>query len=396
VPATGGPHRHLQVCPRPFNVSTRGRRSQSLSPGRRRRPSTLAPAWPGRGNVSPPYWLPDWLRAPRSEGARLVGADVADWRRPDAEASKEASRPGDESRYGCSAMSPTSTSTPVLSLRDRSPTCILRVAVAAATVLIAVLLGGSQALAAGSFSLKTPSVDEKGAEWHVKVRIDLARPPGMMHTPMRFTFSKEAVDERAIMSKGAEPEHHRTVLDTPPKQIVSLDVDFADASGRVFKSTYFEFDLARKDGYFEAGEYLVTLSGSDGEVGSAQKLMLKGDNPPVYRGAMDFTTDVKAQKKKGPKIESVSSGLDGGGPQSEGENNPSSAGPASTDVAPSGPAPDMVPQTAYNHTSEEEAVQDHPKGCGCRAAGLEQASVAGGTMSILSLGLIISRRRRRR
>ncbi len=299
-------------------------------------------------------------------------------------------------------MSPTSTFTTTSSLRNGSHSLLrlpsrLRIAIAAATVLAAVLLGRSQALAAGSFSLKTPSVDEKGGEWHVKVRIDLARPPGLMHTPMRFTFSKEAVDERAIMSKGAEPEHHRTVLDTPPKQIVSLDVDFADASGKVFKSTYFEFDLARKDGYFEAGEYLVTLSGADGEVGGAQRLTLKGDNPPVYRGAMDFTSDTKTQKQKGPRIESVSSGLDGGGPQSAAGSNPSSAGPASTDVAASGPAPEMVPSSAYNHTSDEEAVQDHPKGCGCRMAGLERASAAaGGTTSLLGLALLASRRRRKR
>jgi len=173
---------------------------------------------------------------------------------------------------------------------------------------------------------------------------------------------------------------------------VSLDVDFADASGKVFKSTYFEFDLARKDGYFEAGEYLVTLAGADGEVGVAQRLALKGDNPPVYRGAMDFTADTKSQKQRGPKIESVSSGLDGG-PQS-GANDTSSAGPASTDVAASGPAPDMVPSSAYNRTSDEEAVQDHPKGCGCIAAGLERTSTAGAALSLLGLGLVFARRRK--
>src|SRR5579872_2734718 len=142
--------------------------------------------------------------------------------------------------------------------------------------------GTAAAAGPGQLTLKTPSVDEKGGEWHIKVRIDLARAPSMMHTPMRFTFSKEAVDERAIMSQGAEPQHHRMVIDTPAKQIQSLDVDFADASGKIFKSTIFEFDLRRKEGYFEAGEYTMQLAGPDGDVGSAQKLVLKGDNPPVY------------------------------------------------------------------------------------------------------------------
>ncbi len=190
----------------------------------------------------------------------------------------------------------------------------LLVATVALLVCLAAVGGTANAAGPGVFTLKTPSVDEKGGEWHIKVRIDLPRPPSMMHTPMRFTFSKEAVDERAIMSQGAEPQHHRMVIDTPPKQIESLDVDFADASGKIFKSTIFEFDLQRSKGYFEAGEYTVQLAGPDGDVGTAQKLVLKGDNPPVYRGAMDFSSNDKSGKggKKGVKIQSVNSGVDGG------------------------------------------------------------------------------------
>jgi hypothetical protein len=243
---------------------------------------------------------------------------------------------------------------------------------ASLATLVAVLLVSGPALAS-SYTIKTPEVTESGGNWHIKVRIDLSRAPAMMHSPMRFTFSKEAVDERAIMSKGADPVHHRVVLETAQKQIVGLDVDFADPSGKVFKSTYFEFDLARKDGYFEAGEYTVALSGPDGDVGSAQKLVLKGDNPPVYRGAMDFAADPKAAKKKGPKMESVSSGLDGGSEVAQ-NDMPAAAGPTSTDVVASGPAPDMVPKGAFNSTSEEEAVKDHPSGCGCVAAGAEGGS----------------------
>jgi|HubBroStandDraft_1064217.scaffolds.fasta_scaffold04962_5 hypothetical protein len=271
-------------------------------------------------------------------------------------------------------------------LRNRTLSgLVLACAAIAATILVA-----SQALAAGNLTLKTPTVDEKGGEWHIKVRIDLPRAPGLMHTPMRFTFSKEAVDERAIMSKGAEPEHHRMVIDTPPKQIVSMDVDFADASGKVFKSTYFEFDLQRASGYFEAGEYLMTLEGPDGEVGAAQRLTLKGDNPPVYRGAMVF--DAKATKQRGPRIESVSSGLDGGA--QSGDSNDTSNSAASTQVAPVGSAPEMVPSTAYSKTAEEEAVQGHPSGCGCLVVGLGPEGLAGPTAALLGLGLVSMRRRR--
>jgi MYXO-CTERM domain-containing protein len=263
-----------------------------------------------------------------------------------------------------------------------------------AAIVAIVLFAGGRAFAS-SYAIKTPEVTESTGEWHIKVRIDLSRPPAMMHTPMRFTFSKEAVDERAIMSKGAEPQHHRVVLETAQKQIVSLDVDFADPSGKVFKSTYFEFDLARKDGYFEAGEYLVTLTGPDGDVGTAQKLTLKGDNPPVYRGAMDFAADTKTTKK-GPKMESVSSGLDGGSQVAQ-NDTPTSAGPASTDVAPAGPAPDMVPQGAFHKTAEEETVQDHPSGCGCVVAGAQsRGAVGAGAAALLGIAIVLGRRRRSR
>jgi hypothetical protein len=263
-------------------------------------------------------------------------------------------------------------------------------------VAVAGLLFASAAFAGGNLTLKTPTVDERNGEWHVKVRIDLPRAPSMMHTPMRFTFSKEAVDERAIMKKGAEPEHHRMVLDTPTKQIVSMDVDFADPAGKVFKSTYFEFDLARKDGYFEAGEYVMILSGPDGEIGGAQKIILKGDNPPVYRGAMDFSSDAKSTKKKGPNLESVNNGIDGG-TQEVAQNDTPSAAPTSTEVSAEGPAPSMVPQGAYDRTADEQ-INDHPKGCGCVAAGLNGrgGAAAGAALTVGLAAAAFGRRKRAR
>ena len=268
-------------------------------------------------------------------------------------------------------------------------------AVLSFVVLLALVLTTStSAWAGGNFTIKTTTVAESNGEWHIKVRIDLPRPPPMMHIPMRFTFSKIAVDERAIMSKGADPVHHRMVLDVSPKQIQSLDVDFADASGSVFKSTYYEFDLQRANGYFEAGEYQVTLSGPDGDVGGSQKLVLTGDNPPVYRGAMDFGGG--DTKKKG-NIQSVSSGLDGGGaPGSGSGDDSSSAAPTSTDVAPVGNGGSMVPDSAFNKTSEEEGIKDHPKGCGCVVAGLDGTEALGGGAVLLAVGIALAGRRRSR
>jgi hypothetical protein len=257
--------------------------------------------------------------------------------------------------------------------------------------LLVLLLAPARALAAGCFSVKTTEVTERQGEWHVKVRIDMTQAPGMMHIPMRFTFSKEAVDERAVMTKGADPVHQRRVQDVPAKQIQSMDVDFADASGKVFKSTYFEFDLRRDGGYFEAGEYLVALSGPDGDIGGSQKLTLKGDNPPVYRGSMDFSEPKGA--KKGPKIQSVDNGLDGGAKVAANDDSSGASGP-SGGVQAVGNGGSMVPASAFNKTAEEEAVSDHPKGCGCVAAGLNAGGLAGGAAALLGLGLVVARRRR--
>jgi hypothetical protein len=273
------------------------------------------------------------------------------------------------------------------------PVRLLLLTLLACLAALAVLtVAPRRALAGGNFTVKTTEVTESQGEWHVKVRIDMTRAPGMMHIPMRFTFSKEAVDERAIMSKGADPVHHRNVLEVSPKQIQSMDVDFADPTGKVFKSTYFEFDLRRDGGYFEAGEYQVSLSGPDGDVGGSQKLVLKGDNPTVYRGAMDFT-DPKAAKK-GPKIQSVDNGVDAGAKVASNDDSSGGASGPSGGVQAVGNGGSMVPSSAFDKTSEEEAVQGHPKGCGCVAAGLEGGTFAGGAAALLGLALVVARRRR--
>ena len=152
-------------------------------------------------------------------------------------------------------------------------------------------------------------------------------------------------------------------------------------------------DLRRDGGYFEAGEYVCSLSGPDGDVGGSQKLTLTGDNPPVYRGAMDFASGDSGKKKKNSNIQSVSSGLDGGQQVASNDDN-GSAAPVSTDVAPEGNGGSMVPDSAYNKTSEEEAVQGHPSGCGCVAAG---SGTAVGLLSLPLAGavvLVLARRRR--
>ena len=138
----------------------------------------------------------------------------------------------------------------------------------------------------------------------------------------------------------------------------------------------------------------MSLSGSDGDVGGSQKLTLKGDNPPVYRGALDFT-DNKGSAKKGPKIESVGSGLDAGAKVASNDDSSNTGVPAGG-VEAVGSGGEMVPSSAFGKTAEEEAVQGHPKGCGCVAAGLTDGAGTG-ALCLGGLGLVglaVVRRRR--
>jgi hypothetical protein len=256
--------------------------------------------------------------------------------------------------------------------------------IAAFAALFALLVTfASDARAAGTMRVTTPSADEKDGLWTVKVRIDLPKAPGTLHVPMKFTFMKTMVYERAIMEKGKEPVLNKLTINPATKHIAQMIVDFADSMGKVHAATNFEFDLKRANGFFEAGEYTIQLEGPDGDIGSAQKLILKGDNPPIYRGAITFDGP-------GSKMQHVSSGVDAG------PKDDPVAGPASTEVAPVGTATPMIPEEAFHKTPEEE-LRDHPKGCGCALPGLDVVSGLGAIgLAGSAIALAIARRRRRR
>jgi hypothetical protein len=260
----------------------------------------------------------------------------------------------------------------------------------ALTVLAALLWPLPASANIGSVTLKTTEVQEsKDGEWHIKVVITLPKPPPIMHVPMRFKFQKEVVYERAIMEEGKDPVMNRQVLGSPTSTIVGLDVDFSDPTGRIFKATIFEFDLKRATGFFEAGEYTMQISSSDGDIGGGQKLTLKGDNPPVYRGAMNFAG--------GSKMQNVSSGLDGGR-VAKNDNDQAFAAPTSTDVEAVGTGDPMIPQSAYNANNDDLLNKDHPKGCGCSVPGVKSGAIAVVTIPLLGLvgGVVVRRRGKKR
>jgi len=109
--------------------------------------------------------------------------------------------------------------------------------------LLALLFAPLRAHAAGTFKLKSTEVNEVSGAWHVFVTIELPRAPATPHVPIKFLFTKTAVYERALVDNRSEPVTNRMALQGQTPSIESLDVDFADGSGKVHKTTRFDFGL---------------------------------------------------------------------------------------------------------------------------------------------------------
>ena len=256
--------------------------------------------------------------------------------------------------------------------------------------LLAIVLFAADAHAAGSFKLKSNELTEgAGGTWHVFVTIELSRPPPIAHVPIKFLFTKQAVFERALVDNHEGPVTNRQSLVGQTPAIESLDVDFADGSGKIFKGTRFDFGLTRARGY-EAGEYKVQVRTSDGtDIGGAATITLKGDNPVVDRRAITFNAKEKAIKK-------VDTGIDGG-LIAKNEDGVEHAAPTGGDVSASGTATPFIPKDAYNKTPEEQGLKEHPKGCGCSIPGLSEGPTSfflGLPLAVLGLAFVRVRRRR--
>jgi MYXO-CTERM domain-containing protein len=252
--------------------------------------------------------------------------------------------------------------------------------------LLAAVVFAATAHAAGSFKLKTTTVGEVGGGWHLFVKVELPRAPATAHVPMKFLFTKEAVFERDLVDgHGDTPVTNQMVLQNQTPSVESLDVDFADGSGKVFKGTNFDFSLARERGY-EAGIYKVEVRTTDGiNIGSAQRLTLNGENPVVDRRSITFNA-------KDPSVKKIATlGLDAGASNSP-QNDDTPA--QSTEVAPSGSAAPFISQDAYQKTPEEE-VKTRPAGCGCVVAGAKTEGFAGFAGVALGAAVVVARRRRR-
>ena len=251
--------------------------------------------------------------------------------------------------------------------------------------LALVTLFARDASALGTFKLKSNEAQEVSGAWHLYVTIELPKAPLTAHQTMKFNFTKTVAYERALIDGHNEPVLNRQPLQNQSPSIESLDVDFADPSGKIFKGTRFDFGLTRNRGY-EAGEYKVEVKTSDGAtIGSPATLILKGDNPVVDRRAIAFNAKESGVKK-------VDNGVDAG-PKGTSDDTPA-ANNTMGEVTPTGTAQPFIAKEGLEKTPEEE-IKTRPKGCGCSLPGGVDAGGLLWLAPLAGLGALARRRRRR-
>jgi MYXO-CTERM domain-containing protein len=223
---------------------------------------------------------------------------------------------------------------------------------------LATALFSVDAMAYGTYHLRSAEVQESGGQWHVYLRMDLPHAPTLAHTPMKFMFTEETQYERALTDASKDPVMNRQPISNAMPKVESLDVDFSDATGKIFKTTNYDFSLSRVRGY-EAGEYKMQIRTSDGQdVGGTVTIILKGDNPVVDRRSITFSAKTR-DKDAGSQV----------------AQNDTSAVPTSTEVQASGTPPPFIPSEGFQKTNEEE-IQTKPGGCGCDVPGTTTSPLA--------------------
>ncbi len=251
-------------------------------------------------------------------------------------------------------------------------------------IVLGIALFARDALA-GSWRLKSNEVQEgSGGTWHLYMTIELSAPPSIAHVPMKFSFTKTVEYERALVDGQKDPVTNRTALTGQMPQIISQDIDFANATGKIFKGTGFDFGVTRAVG-FVAGEYRVQLRTADGaDVGGPVTLILKGDNEVVDRRSITFNA-----KNKPTKVDGADAGKE------VASNNSESAVPNNAEIKPIGTAAPFISDEAYKPLDENgNVIKEHPKGCGCSVPTGDTTSFAWLALPALA-GLVVIRRRRK-
>jgi hypothetical protein len=256
----------------------------------------------------------------------------------------------------------------------------------------------TEAHAGGSFRLKNNAVGEVGGGWHIYCFLDIGKPPSLPHVPIKFYFTRVVAYELSLVDGHSDPVETRQNLTGQSPNIASMDVDFSNGSGKIFKGTNFDFSISRTQGY-TPGEYQVKVKTVDGmDIGGTLNITLNRttnhDDPNWKTDVVDRRSITFNASSKGKDMKKVDTGIDGGLIAKNDTNGDTPAANQQGDVQASGSAAPFIPPEAYQKTPEEQGLQDHPKGCGCSLPGVTQTSVAG--LSALVLGCIGLAGRRRR
>ena len=235
----------------------------------------------------------------------------------------------------------------------------------------------------GSFKVKNTEVEESGGAWHIYVTVELPKAPIVAHQSMRFVFTQTSEFERTLVDGKDGPVMNKMVVNTGKSKTESMDVDFADSSGKIFKGTRFDFSLSRTNGYM-AGEWKMQIRNSDGnEVGGTTLLTLRGDNDVVDRRSIVFNAGNMTKIK----------GADAGA--KNGTTEPASD-VGNGAVTPVGTGKPVLGSDAYTKTPEED-IQVKKGGCGCDVTSREgtTAGIAFSLCTMMVLSRLADRRKRK-
>jgi MYXO-CTERM domain-containing protein len=254
---------------------------------------------------------------------------------------------------------------------------------AMAFVLVAAALTPRAALAAGSVQVANLSPQENDGRWKLQMTINYGGVPHLNHIPMLFIFTPTVLYERSLTDQSPErPIIIKMPLQNQQSINESMDVGFADASGKTFAITKFDF-VIRRDRGFEAGEYKLEIkrAGDGVRVGNVMTLKLLGDNPIVDRRAIVFAGEKKKEKK--------AEGTDAAKTSGEGTEKKEEPAAGSSDA----PAEDPAATEGSESAEAPPPVEVKQGGCGCRV-GPESASPFG--ILALALGAVLLALRLRR
>jgi len=257
----------------------------------------------------------------------------------------------------------------------------------AVLTMLAVLTCSSAALAFGTVRFKQTRIEEQDEKWKLDMEVDYGSTPHMGHIPFDFVFELKTYYEYSIQDGDKEPQiRPKPQREQPPRRL-SVDIDFSDASGKVWQKTKFSISIRRKDD-FEAGEYrLVIRRTSDGaQLGQPVTLIFNGKNQLVDRRTMIMPESGHRRKATDA---SADAGSDDG------------AAPASTEPGDKADKQDerSAPTEDKSKVDEEKpagTVDKRPggHGCGCQLPGTP-APLELVALGCMAAGLVALRTRRR-